>query len=148
MDLYQLKKLAITAVLIVGIGGSIASGSSSTGSGSGSDTGKGDSATSNEKEVGASDEVDDVKLTKCFTDDMLGYPKATIKVTNNSSKASDYLIEVTFESKDGKTQFGTGNTIISNLKPGQTKTEDVMGLDKGKGKMVCSVSSVDRMASS
>lgn len=151
MDL--LKKFAIALVAVVAIGGSIASGSSSTDTGTSGDSGTstekdaGDSGTSDEKDAGESDEVDDVKLSKCTIDPDLKWPEATLTVTNNSDKPSDYMIEVTFESKDGSTQFGTGNAFIQNLKPGQKKTEKVSGLEDATGKLKCTVSSVDRTES-
>lgn len=149
MDL--LKKFAIALVAVVAIGGSIASGSSSTDTGTSGDSGtsteNGDSGTSEEKDAGESDEVDDVKLSKCTIDPDLKWPEATLTVTNNSDKPSDYMIEVTFESKDGSTQFGTGNAFIQNLKPGQKKTEKVSGLEDATGKLKCTVSSVDRTES-
>jgi hypothetical protein len=78
---------------------------------------------------------------------MTNWPEATLEVTNDSEKASDYYIEVTFESQDGSTQFGTGLTVINNLKPGQSKTEKVSALEEAEGKIVCTVSSVDRTES-
>ncbi len=140
MDL--LKKLAIAFLAVAAIGATAASGSSSTDSGS-----SGDSAGSSQKNAGEADEVNDVKLTNCSIDNLTNWPEATLEVTNDSQKPSDYIIEVTFESKDGKTQFGTGNAIISNLKPQQTKKETVSGLEQAKGKIKCSVSSVDRTES-
>lgn len=152
MDL--LKKFAIALVAVVAIGGSIASGSSSTedtgtsgDSGTSTEKSEEGSGTTEEKDAGESDEVDDVKLSKCSIDPDLKWPQATLTVTNNSEKPSDYLIEVTFESKDGSTQFGTGNAFIQNLKPGQKKTEKVSGLEDAEGKIKCTVSSVDRTES-
>lgn len=146
----HLKKFAIAFIAVLAIGGSIASGSSSTDDGA-STSGAGDSAgsepTVEEKDAGEADEVDDVELTKCGIDDFTKWPEATLKVTNNSAKPSDYFIEVTFESKDGSTQFGTGNAVINNLKPDQSKTEKVTGFEEAEGKIVCTVSSVDRMES-
>ncbi len=151
MDL--LKKFAVVLVAVVAVGGSIASGSSSTEAGTSGDsaasTDNADegSGTTEQKDAGAADEVDDVTLSKCSIDPDLDWPEATLKVVNNSDKPSDYMIEVTFESKDGSTSFGTGNAFIQNLKPGQSKTEKVTGFEDAEGKIKCSVSSVDRMES-
>jgi len=127
------KLLVLFAVGILAVGGSIASGSGST-------TSSGSSADS----AGASDEVNDVTVVGCKKDSTLDWGQATVKVKNNSAKASDYSIEVTFTSKDGKTQYGTGLSFVSNLKPGQSKTEKISNVEDVPSSVKCSVTKVDR----
>ncbi len=143
-----LRKFGIAVIALLAIGGTVASGSDS-GSQSSGDSGASNSASgSGEKQTGEADEVDDVKLTDCGIESVLDLPEATVKVTNNSEKASDYMIEVTFQSKNGKENFGTGDSFITNLKPGQTKTEKITGFDEvSASSITCEVSSVDRAES-
>ncbi|MCB1041182.1 MAG: hypothetical protein KDA94_16855 [Acidimicrobiales bacterium] len=148
------RKILIVLVALTAVVAAAASGSESDGGGDskGSDTtaAAGDTTASDAgtKSSGEASEVDDVKVNTCGKDDTLGFAQANITVTNNSSKASNYMIEITFTSKDGKTQIGTGNSFIQNLAPGQNKTEDVSSLDDaGDAEIVCTVSSVDRTES-
>lgn len=98
-------------------------------------------------DAGEADEVDDVVVTACGKDDVLPSAKATIEVTNNSSEASTYFIEIVFESADGATQIGTGVASISSLAPDQKKVEEVLSIeDPGDQEFTCTVSSVERLA--
>ena len=145
------RKVLIISIALVASVAAVASGSESDGgSGSTKDStaSSSDSKDSGKTSAGDAGEVDDVKVNSCGKDDTLGFAQANITVTNDSAEASDYLIEITFTSKDGKTQIGTGNTIISNLANGQSKTEDVSALEEtDQAEIVCTVSSVDRYAS-
>lgn len=149
------RKVLIVFVALIAVVASAASGSESeSGDSKGSDTtaaatgGSTSTPDSSAKSAGDAGEVDDVKINSCGKDDTIGYAQANITVTNDSSKASDYMIEITFTSKDGKTQVGTGNSFIQNLAPGQTKTEDVSALEEaGDLELVCTVSSVSRTES-
>jgi len=73
-----------------------------------------------------------------------------VTLTNNSSKTSDYMGTVVFESPNGKTQYGDGALFVENLNPGQTKTSEVMMLDtlpKGAKKVVARLTDFDRTES-
>lgn len=84
--------------------------------------------TSTSTDISDSDELKDAKLGKPVKD-MFGVSvKVTVK--NSSANKSDYMATVVFESADGKTQYGTGALFVSNLEPGQTKTEKVLMLDE------------------
>ncbi len=87
--------------------------------------------TSSSTDISDADELKDAKLGKPVKD-MFG---VSVKVTlkNNSSKASDYMATVIFESPDGKTQYGTGALFVVGLEPGQTKVEKVVMLDELPG---------------
>jgi hypothetical protein len=93
-----------------------------------------------------SSEADDVSLTGCKVDS-IGWGEATIRVTNNSSKASNYIIELVFESSDGKTQYGTGMAAVNSLQPGQTANETVSSLSDASPDLKCRVQDVTRYAS-
>jgi hypothetical protein len=68
---------------------------------------------------------------------------------NHSSKTSNYLITVAFESPDGKTQLDTGNAVVNNLASGQSATEtaDSLKSELNSQKFVCKVADVTRYAS-
>ena len=86
-------------------------------------------------------------LGECTTDPTLGFLTASLTVTNNSSDASDYLIDVTFQSEDGATQFGTGNAFVQGLQTGQTTTVEATSLDDAPDQpFVCTLASVTRTA--
>lgn len=91
----------------------------------------------------------DVEIAECGTDDSLGTNtiKSKVKVTNNSSKPSNYLITVAFESADGGTQIDTGNVAVQNLAPGQSTVQDVLTAGTAPaGKFNCKVADVTRLA--
>lgn len=90
---------------------------------------------------------EDVKITKCGKDS-LGDLDAKVAVTNHSSKASDYLITVAFESKDGSRQITTGNAIVDSLQPGQTTVQDAGGLTAYSRPFKCVISDAQRTESS
>ena len=114
--------------------GTTDSGSSDTEQSSGSDSGK-----KNAPE-------DDVEIVGCTTND-LDWPEAQVKITNNSSKASNYMVEIVFESADGSTQIDTSMVVVNSLEPGQSATEDASALSEASGNFVCKVSDVTRYAS-
>ncbi len=89
----------------------------------------------------------DVKITSCAKDATLGYVSAGVLITNHSSKPSNYLVTVVFESPDGSTQLGTGIAAANDLQPGQKAPETAAGLDQVTGKFTCRVSAVTRYAS-
>ncbi|MGH9151362.1 MAG: hypothetical protein ACRD03_02925 [Acidimicrobiales bacterium] len=93
-----------------------------------------------------SDETDDVTIASCGTDSFgAGTLAAQLSITNNSSKRSNYSVEVSFESVDGATQHGTGIAFIENVEPGQTTTQETAGVDQAPAtEYTCRVVSVDR----
>jgi len=62
--------------------------------------------------------------------DALGFRSVTVTVTNNSSKRSNYVIDVSVESPDGKTQYDTTTVFVNNLEPGQTAQSDGFPITK------------------
>lgn len=97
--------------------------------------------------IGGNDEAKkDVKITACAKDS-LGDISAKVLITNHSSKASNYLVTLAFDSPDGKTQLGTGLAAVNDLQPGQKSPQNVASFVTATGKFVCRVSSVTRYAS-
>lgn len=90
----------------------------------------------------------DVKIAKCGVDPTTGWLDAKVAVLNHSSKTSNYLITVTFDSNGGSRQLDTGTAMVDNLEPNQTAIDDAGTLTKAKpDTFVCKIASVDRMAS-
>lgn len=91
---------------------------------------------------------EDVKVTACAADPTTGWADAKVVVTNHSSKSSNYVITIAFESKDGKTQIGTGAVIVQNLLPGQSSSpQDANSLQAAPaGGYVCKISDAQRNA--
>lgn len=134
-------------VLILGVSASFfaltASGETSGTSESGTD----DTEQTTESDAGkANAPEDDVEIVGC-TSNEYGWPEAQVKITNNSSKASNYMVDVAFESKDGTVQIDTSMVAVNNLEPGQTSTEEASSLEEVSGDFVCKVTDVTRYAS-
>lgn len=97
--------------------------------------------------LGANDAAKkDVKVTSC-TKDALGFMDAKVLITNHSSKASNYIVDVVFETPDGKTQLGTGLAAVNDLQPGQKAPKLASSFTDADGKFACRVSTVTRYAS-
>jgi hypothetical protein len=98
----------------------------------------------------ASPGMADVSITSCKAADneYIAF-EAGVRVTNNSSKESNYMISIVFQSPDGKTQYDTGQVAVNNLAPGQTANETTYSLkSENRGKPVtCKVADVVRYAS-
>ena len=67
-------------------------------------------------------------------------------VTNNSSQASMYDINVSFQSADGKTQYSTGADLLDHVDPGQTATFDAIATSTSMPAtgVTCKLTTVDR----
>ena len=61
----------------------------------------------------------DVKLGAVRVDGKLGTPLADVTLTNHSSKASNYIVDLSIKSADGKTQFDAAMVSAQDLAPGQ-----------------------------
>lgn len=89
----------------------------------------------------------DVKIKSCSSD-TLGQLEAVLTVRNNSSKSSDYFIEVVYESSDGATQLDSTFASVSNLQPGQSaETKALSFVDAPSAGFQCRVVDVNRSAS-
>ncbi|WP_239405425.1 hypothetical protein [Frankia sp. Cj3] len=89
---------------------------------------------------------EDVTITACAPND-IGYAAAQVVVTNHSSKPSNYLVTIAMESKDGRTQIGTGVVMVSSLAPGQSSPQEADALrDAPAGGYVCRIADITRYA--
>jgi len=134
-----MKRLTVLALALFLAGTGCAAGTSKSASKSGASK-----APKNTKPL---QHLEDVKITKCGTDLALGFAVATVTIKNSSSKESNYIVNVTFNSPDGKTQLGSGLAAANNLAAGQSATEEANALKAIAGKFACKVSDVTRYAS-
>jgi hypothetical protein len=90
---------------------------------------------------------DDVEISSCQVDDVLGWPSADLSITNNSPEPSDYMVSVNF-TVDG-VKIGEGAALSSNVDPGQRAVATAQGTgDVGDGQAVtCEIVEVERFAS-
>lgn len=85
---------------------------------------------------------DDVEIASC-TQGMFG-PDVKVKITNHSSKPSNYVISLGAEDAAGN-RVGDGFASTNNLNPGQTALID--GALTGENVAKCTVEQVERYAS-
>ncbi|MBX6389043.1 MAG: hypothetical protein IRZ08_08595 [Frankia sp.] len=123
--------LAGCVAFVVGVGSSVESTSS------------GDPAT---QAQGLFQHPEDVSISACEPDE-LGMMSAQVLVTNQSSKASDYSIQVSFQSPDGTQSYADGYAIITTLAAGQQRPETVQSFKEAPGPFRCVVVSVQRTQS-
>jgi uncharacterized membrane protein YdfJ with MMPL/SSD domain len=76
-----------------------------------------------EHKLGSADASNDVTLGTITNETEIGFSHVDVSVTNHSSKRSNYLIELTLESADEKTQIDTATVVVDNLEPGQTSPQ-------------------------
>ncbi|CAB4890493.1 unannotated protein [freshwater metagenome] len=133
------KLILITAVVAATVV-LVASGEKSGSGDSQSNSPAASSATQNNGPNG------DVEIATCTTDSM-GQLSATVKITNNSSKASNYIITVVFETSDGATQIDSTFAAANNLEPGQNATADAYSFKDAPAGFKCRITDVTRYAS-
>jgi hypothetical protein len=133
------------ALVLVPIAFAVGCQSSSSGSSSGT---SGTTSSSSSKAPAAVDHAEDVTITACTADTTTGYLDAKVKVTNHSSKTSNYAITIAFESKDGSEQLDTGIVAVNNLAPGQSSDQDAVSLKSAPaGGYNCKLADLTRYAS-
>lgn len=142
---YKKKRflLPLAAVVIVVVaslagGGSDESKPSVSGSGTNADSPKSDLSANTENPPAA-----DVKITSCAKGDF--GPEVKVRVTNHSSKESDYIITIGFEDASG-TKVGDGIATVDNVNPDQSAVTDVLATASGDWSK-CKVEEVERFAS-
>ncbi|MFI6938854.1 hypothetical protein ACIBI4_06255 [Streptomyces sp. NPDC050418] len=89
----------------------------------------------------------DVEITSCGISPSTSWPKAEIRITNHSSKTSDYWINVEFVDARGE-RFAEGFVTANNLDPGKVSRESASGFTEAPGSVTCRVTEVERWASS
>lgn len=137
--------ISTSAFVLLGSGEDSGSKSSGDSSSNTSASSSNDSSSSN-TDVGESSEVDDVTITSCGADE-LGQLEAVLRITNNSSKPSNYMVNVAFESPDGSEQLDTGFALVDTLQPGQSTNESAITFTTAPADFKCRITSVDRYAS-
>lgn len=85
----------------------------------------------------------DVEITQC-ADGQFG-PEVKIRITNHSSKRSNYLVSLNLENASG-TKVGEGTGASNNVEPGQVAEEDVLATASGDVAK-CVLKDVERYAS-
>ncbi|MFE6744201.1 hypothetical protein [Streptomyces sp. NPDC057686] len=88
----------------------------------------------------------DVQIHSCEVDSIMGWAKADLTITNRSSQASNYLIEVEFVDGAGR-RLDKGVAAADNLAPGQAAQQTAQGFEQVIGKITCRVLKVTRHAS-
>lgn len=91
--------------------------------------------------------ADQVKITSCKKDPVLGYLTVKGTAKNTTSKRSDFAIDLAITSADGKTQLGTTIALAANVEPGQTALWDAPSTVDATPGAVCKVATVTRTAS-
>jgi hypothetical protein len=91
------------------------------------------------------DELRDVEVDQCDTDDD-GFMAARLRVTNQSSETSNYIIEVSFDRADGGEQLATAMAMVTGLAPDQfTEVEAISG-ENASGEFDCRIGFVERLS--
>jgi hypothetical protein len=101
------------------------------------------SATSDTSQAG---ELKDVEVGAPYKDD-LGGLVVRVTLTNHSKKVSDYDGTIVFEAPNGSKQYGTTDFYVDELRPGQTKVEEVMlweNMPSGVTRVTARVTDFDR----
>ena|SRR5215475_9579626 len=136
----NVRSIAIAVMIAAGLAALIASGSSKPGG-----SGGGHHKTSVTHGGSA---AKDVTITSCTT--VNGRPTAKVKIVNHSSKTSNYIVAVAFDSSDGSIHYRSSlSSSAKNVAPGQTIQRNAAAIQSSSssGKFTCKVSSVTRFAS-
>lgn len=93
------------------------------------------------------EEAEDVELTGCSVGDFQAL-EATVRVTNNSSERSNYLVDVAFNNDANGNQIDTGFATVNGLRPGQATEVEALAVENApRGvEFSCEIVSVERYA--
>ncbi|WP_371590686.1 MULTISPECIES: FxLYD domain-containing protein [unclassified Streptomyces] len=88
----------------------------------------------------------DAEVTSCSVDSTTSWPEAKIRITNHSSRTSDYWVSVEFVDAKGE---HVGDTVATadNLASGQVANVPAGGLEEASGQVKCRITDDDRWAS-
>ncbi|MEU4728931.1 MULTISPECIES: FxLYD domain-containing protein [unclassified Streptomyces] len=86
-----------------------------------------------------------MKITACEVDSS-NWPHANLLITNRSSKASDYWVQVEFVDATGK-RLSEAYASTNDLAPGQQSAVTAQSLDQVTVKITCRITDVSRYAS-
>jgi hypothetical protein len=136
--------IAIVAVIII----AVASNSSSNKSGSTAGLGTSTQSSGPTSTHSGNRFAGDVSITSCKPDATTGYLAANVTVTNHSSKTSNYIITVAFDTMTGNQQLDTTPVAVDNLDPGQVSHQLAVGLSAAPaGGYTCKIADITRYAS-
>ena len=93
---------------------------------------------------GGGDATSDVRVTMAVQPDTLGFRPGVVHITNNSSKTSDYYVEVAVLDSDGN-NIGWTNATANHVEPGQNAKAEITITELGAAKV--EVTKVQRTAS-
>lgn len=88
----------------------------------------------------------DVRITACAVDSATKWPSAELLITNRSSKASNYIVNVEFVDASNK-RLGKALASSNGLAPGQKSEVTAQGLTQVTTEITCRVTDVTRYAS-
>jgi hypothetical protein len=71
---------------------------------------------------------------------------STVRITNHSSKRSNYVVDIVFESSDGARQLATRSVFVNDLEPRQSTQRQAGSLAPSPGDFDCRVSQVQRFS--
>jgi len=136
----------VAFVALIVVGGIIAAVSGNSNSNSNGGSSAVTTPTGGTISAGAHAAADDVTVAGCSVD-AVGDPVAHVTTLNHSSKTSNYIVQVVFETSDGATQIDTGMVAVNNLAPGQTSNDDAATFKSTPaGSFTCKVGNVTRYA--
>ncbi|MET8540486.1 hypothetical protein ABZW03_07495 [Kitasatospora sp. NPDC004799] len=95
--------------------------------------------------AGGGDAAKDAEITKCTINDVLKMPEAEVKITNHSSKSSNYIVQLEFTDAAG-TRVAEGAAATNNLAPNQAAVQKAPGAAQVSGKVSCRITNVTRYA--
>jgi hypothetical protein len=90
-------------------------------------------------------EAADVELTDCLPTGA-GFMASTVRITNHSTKRSNYVVDVVFESADGSRQLAARSIFVNDLEPGQATQQQAGTLTPSPARFDCRISQVQRFS--
>lgn len=87
----------------------------------------------------------DVEVVDCKVDSAIHWPSADLKITNHTSKSSNYMVSVEFTDASG-TRVAEGIAATNNLAAGQAAAVKAAGTSAVSGEIKCKVTNVTRYA--
>jgi hypothetical protein len=90
-------------------------------------------------------EAADVELTDCVPSGA-GFMASTVRITNHSSKRSNYVVDVVFESAYGSRQLAARTVFVNDLEPGQATQHEAGTFTPSPARFDCRVSQVQRFS--
>jgi hypothetical protein len=85
----------------------------------------------------------DVSITACRDDPGGGRPTADGTILNHSSKASSYVVDISFIDSSGN-RVSEGGAPVGKVESGATAVFHAQGVSGAKGPLTCKVASVQR----